>query len=455
MRAASKFEFILKIRGFNSLASCVLLAILSAQAQNTSAAKRTVVCASVPEIKAALLDARPGDRILVSPGTYISPDPDLFKLPDLTVAAWFNGSADGTSSDPIVFASQDSANPAVLSGGAVNRGYAFYLTGDHWMVRNLVFTKAAKGVMLDNANDAHLYGLEVHNIGHEGIHLRDGSSRCVIEKAKVHHTGRETAVWGEAIYIGSDRNKWTTMNKDCNFNRVINSEFGPNVTAEHVDIKEGTLGTLVEHCIFRGTGLGAGPADGFVDAKGNDAIVRNNIGYREGNTNIKNAFQVHKQVEGWGENNTFSHNTLYMDDTAAWVLDAPVGGAVVAFNTRIPEGNLYTGKYTRTDLPQVGDYITWDPWGINVKGDTVYWSGHIWKANFYSIGVMPGSEGDGLKAWEDLGAYGPPLRIRNHPGKTSSHRIENISIPLYRLDGRRINPVLQPEREFTAPLFRW
>ncbi|RJG23124.1 hypothetical protein [Paenibacillus thiaminolyticus] len=123
---------------------------------------------------------------------------------------------------------------------------------------------------------------------------------------------------------------------------------GYAVAAEHVDIKERTIGTVVENCTFYGEGIsGANYADSFIDVKGNNAVIRNNIGYQNGNGHIADAFQVHQVISGLGINNEFSHNTLYLTDPSIYVIVAYGNATATAIqNIRTPAGNMYKGNVT-------------------------------------------------------------------------------------------------------------
>ncbi len=99
----------------------------------------------------------------------------------------------------------------------------------------------------------------------------------------------------------------------CDYNTVDGCTF-KNVAAEHVDVKEYTTGTEIMNCTFYGDGMtGANYAGSFVDIAGNDVNVHDNIGYRNGNSNIVAVFELHEQVEGWGYHCIFTDNTVYMD----------------------------------------------------------------------------------------------------------------------------------------------
>nr|6KFN_A Chain A, alginate lyase [Paenibacillus sp. FPU-7] len=294
-------------------------------------ATRTISCATASCLQSALKNAKPGDDIVLAEG--------------VTFKGSFKAEASGTASQPITIRSAGSVNPAVLSGYSTGGGYSLYVTGDYWNITGLKMTGALKGIMLDHANHVQMDGLEIYDIGDEGVHFRDGSSDNIIRNSHIYNTGLIEAGFGEGIYVGSDKGKWATYNKSADRNVISGVRIGPGVAAEHIDIKEGTVGTIVENSVFNGTGItGANYADSFIDVKGNDAVIRNNIGYRNGNSNIVDAFQVHVQVAGWGQNATFTGNTVYLDQAAPYVVNA-VGDATAsaAGNQRYPAGNLYQG----------------------------------------------------------------------------------------------------------------
>jgi hypothetical protein len=81
------------------------------------------------------------------------------------------------------------------------------------------------------------------------------------------------------VYVGSD--EAASCNHTVKNNLILNTTIGPNVTAEHIDIKEGADGTLVQNCTFNGTGInGANSADSFIDIKGVNSKIYNNTGFR-------------------------------------------------------------------------------------------------------------------------------------------------------------------------------
>jgi uncharacterized protein YxeA len=292
----------------------------------------TISCSTASCLQTALTNAAPGDTIILAAGVSFTGN--------------FTGVANGTSANPITIQSASSSSKSTLSGSGTGSGYTLYITGDYWVVKDVKITNAKKGIMLDNSNHTLIDGVEVYNIGEEGVHFRDGSSYNTIQNASVHDTGKVTADYGEGVYVGSDQGKWGSFSAATNYNKISNVTFGPNVAAEHVDIKEGSQGTIVENSTFNGTGItGANFSDSFIDVKGNNDIIRNNIGYRNNNANILDAFQVHERVTGWGQNATFSGNTVYLDNTTSYVVTTDTGGTATAIsNTRSPSGNMYSGN---------------------------------------------------------------------------------------------------------------
>ncbi|REK77015.1 cellulose binding domain-containing protein [Paenibacillus paeoniae] len=286
------------------LSMVVVIGTIAIVRTPTADAATIVTVNTVAEIQYALQHASPGDVIDVAPGTY-----ELSTVSTVGIRpAYYYSGANGTAAAPITLQSADPANPAILKGGSISSpGYTLYLTGDHWIVKNMTITHGQKGIVLDNANYAHLNGVTVRHVGQEGIHIRDGSSYAIIENSIVDQTGATGNAtdkgFAEGIYIGSDRSVWdvnegmpgSSVGSGQGYNRAVwhtivrNNIIGPAVAAEPIDIKEGTSHTLIEDNLFLGAGIaGAGFnfADSFIDVKGVHVTIRNNIGYRQNNTGI-------------------------------------------------------------------------------------------------------------------------------------------------------------------------
>ncbi|RKH65443.1 CBM96 family carbohydrate-binding protein [Corallococcus llansteffanensis] len=305
----------------------------------------TNALASTASIQTALKNAAPGAVILLAPGTYTgnrgtSGDPGGQGL--------FYSGKSGTATSPIILKSCDPANPATLTGTSVKDGsYGLHLTGDFWQVRDLRVTTAQKGIIVDNGNHNLLSGVEVHTVGDEAVHFRDGSSYNTLEASRIHDTGKYQPQYGEGAYVGSDSSN--PYEHVVIGNVIRTTVFAGGITAEHIDIKEGADGTLVEGCTFNGAGIsGENSADSFVDVKGVNTVVRDNRGFRQGNAKVLDAFQVrtHGSDYATGENNAFSGNVVDLDDSPGYVVYATSAatGTTAHDDVRTGGGNLYNGN---------------------------------------------------------------------------------------------------------------
>lgn len=256
------------------------------------------------ELLLAMRNAKPGDVIRIASGVY-----------DYTAyqgAQKFDSSAEGTKDAPIILTAADPDDPPVITGANTEHGYVIHISGDYWILENLKVTTSQKGIVLDNSNHSVIRNCEVYNTGAEAIAIRDGSSFCTVKDSYIHDTGLITPGYGEGIYIGSAKST-SGYDYKCDYNIVDGCTFR-NIAAEHVDVKEYTTGTEIMNCTFYGDGMtGANYAGSFVDIAGNDVNVHDNTGYRNGNTNIVAAFELHLQVEEWGYHCVFTDNTVYMD----------------------------------------------------------------------------------------------------------------------------------------------
>ncbi len=297
-----------------------------------TAAENVISVSTVDALKAALTNAKAGDTILLAPGTYECGDYG-------TKASIYYSAASGTEDAPITIKSADVENPAVLKGVEAAKGIVLYITGEYWSIENIICSTAKKGIILDKASHSVIRDVQVYDTGEEGIHIRDGSSYCQVLNARVHDTGLLTPKYGEAIYIGSAYST-TGYSYDCHYNLVKGCILGPNVTAEHIDIKEYTIGNIIEDCTMYGGGMT--DTDSFLDIKGNETIVRSNLCYDEGNTVITDAFQVHSQLDGWGLENTIYGNTAHLTAETAYLVRSWSGTSCTVYeNVRNPESSEY------------------------------------------------------------------------------------------------------------------
>ncbi|MBE6848082.1 MAG: hypothetical protein E7503_08170 [Ruminococcus sp.] len=323
------------------LAAALTAALLLPCAQTVTMADdtRTVTVSTTEELLAALADARAGDEIIVKEGIYRNEE---------WIGDWsaFYANASGTAENPIILRSEDPEHPAHLQAGGDDDKLALRIIGSYWQIRDLIVSDAAKGIFLQQSEHSIISGCEVYNIGGEAIHIIDNSSYNLVENCYVHDAGTVTPQYGEGVYIGSSH-KTEGYGYECHYNTVRGCTFGPNVAADHVDIKEYTIGNLVEYCTFDGTGIqGENGGDSFVEIKGNYCTVRNNIGYRNGCEKVLYAFDLNVQLDGWGQYNKIYDNTVHMDTTDCCITKSWNCSTMVFRNTATPEGITHSGNMT-------------------------------------------------------------------------------------------------------------
>ena len=82
------------------------------------------------------------------------------------------------------------------------------ITGDHWRIEGLTVAHATKGIVLDGSVGTVIDGVEVFDIGDEGVHFRPCSSDGVLRNSFIHDTGRNSPQYGEGVYVGSATSNW-------------------------------------------------------------------------------------------------------------------------------------------------------------------------------------------------------------------------------------------------------
>lgn len=266
---------------------------------------RTV--ATARELETALATVQPGDLLYLQDGVYRG----NFVLAGL-----------GTEDKPIgLHGSRQAILEGFLYGDAVDgaatqreRDYVVHLTGSHWLLDGFSVRQGQKGIMTDGAHHNRLQNLEVYEIGHEGVHFRSFSTNNVIRHSWVHDTGLLKAKFGEGIYVGSSVTNWSVHTNgqpdESNGNVIISNLVGPNITAEAVDLKEGTVDGVVANNSFITDEHMA--ADSWIDVKGNRYEVRDNLGLRQAGLDWKTAVVEVEIIEGWGRNNVIENNSDYV-----------------------------------------------------------------------------------------------------------------------------------------------
>lgn len=278
------------------------------------------------QLSAALASVQPGDTIQLADGTYTGN---------------FVATVSGTSAAQITL---QGSRLAILNGNSLTSGYVFHLKGvNYWRLLGFTVTNGQKGMMADNANYNIIDGVQVYNIGHEAVHFRTFSSYNTIQNSFIHDTGMSNASYGEGVYLGSANSNWGTYTggqpDTSNYNRVLNNTIGPNVTAEAVDVKEGTTGGELSGNSFDSAGLsGANSADSWVDVKGNDYLISNNTGVHA----LLDGFQTHIQLSGWGDRNVFRGNHADVQSTGYGFKIQTTGSQGTASGNIVYDDNVVT-----------------------------------------------------------------------------------------------------------------
>jgi parallel beta helix pectate lyase-like protein len=246
-------------------------------------------------LTAALASAKPGDVIQLADGVY---------------RGSFAAKAQGTPDRPITLCG--SRNAVITGDGA---GYPLHLdSASYWRVAGFTIRGGQKGLVADHAQGNVIEGLLIEQIGQEGLHLRAASTNNTVRDNEIRQTGLTSPQFGEGIYVGSAQKNWARFGAGgpdrSDRNAVENNKIS-DTTAECVDIKEGTTGGTLRANTFSGRALAGGFADSWVDVKGNDWTIADNVG-----TDSKaDGFQVHQVVAGWGVGNTFRNNMATLNGT--------------------------------------------------------------------------------------------------------------------------------------------
>jgi Chondroitinase B len=260
----------------------------AAPAESPPAPLRVVDVRDASSLNNALADARPGDAIHLADGTYQGP----FKI-----------GKSGTTQAPITLYG---SRQAVIDGEGISKGRTLELTASYWRLQGFTITNGQKGLMALGAQHTVVDGLLLHTIGDEAIHFRDNSSDNIIRNNEVRDTGKRRPGFGEAIYLGQAVSNWTNGPDRSDRNKVLNNLLGPNIAAEHVDIKEGTTGGEVRGNVFDGRGqTGENSGESWVNAKGNDYTIAGN----RGTAAYTSGFKTRVQADGWGCGNIFRDNS--------------------------------------------------------------------------------------------------------------------------------------------------
>ncbi|MEU7895130.1 discoidin domain-containing protein [Nonomuraea sp. NPDC049152] len=244
----------------------------------------------------ALANARPGQTIRMASGEYHGA---------------FVTQRAGTASAPITLTGP--ANAVLVNdgpsgtapscpapGGGWDSGYGLWLYGaPYWKLTGFTVKDSKKGIVLDNSHHVTIDGVYVHHVEDEAVHFRRSSADGVIQNSRITHTGLVQPGYGEAVYIGSANSNWGCHGNSGGADRsdrvkVLNNQLGPNVAAEHIDVKEGTFDGVIRGNTFDGTGIsGQNSADSWIDAKGVNYLIDGNTGTFAAPGAFANGYETH------------------------------------------------------------------------------------------------------------------------------------------------------------------
>ncbi|SDM67136.1 Right handed beta helix region [Allokutzneria albata] len=335
------------------ITATLLLTALPAQA-------RQAAIGTPAELVTALATAKPGSTIELRPGVYDGA---------------FFATASGTASAPITLSGPRTAvlkntrkacdpnvPPERKAQGVSYCGYGLHLNQvKHWVLKGFSVADSAKGIVLDGSDNNVVDDVEVSRIGDEGVHFRADSNDNVVKNSSVHHVGIAQPAYGEGVYFGSakganwgkygdrpgDQNTPDTSDR----NQALDNRLGPNVAAEHVDIKEGTTGGKVLRNSFDGVGMtGQNSSESWVNAKGNDYEISDNKGVRS----FEHGFKVIQRLPGWGCGNVFHRNVADVQ-AAGYGFQFPHNRKCAAKPNLVYRDNTVTNAAKGfSDVPPVG-----------------------------------------------------------------------------------------------------
>jgi len=255
----------------------------------------TVKVSDAKELQRALNTATPGTVIEMSKGYFTG----KFVIPP------------GISGTAKAMITLKGSAGTILQPPDKNSGYALHLQGNsYWHLYGFSVSDCKKAIVLDSSSHNIIENISIKNTGEEGIHFRTYSCYNNMKGCTITNTGLSNPGIGEACYIGSAVNNWPryTGNKPdtANYNVIEGNTFGPEVTAEGVDVKEGTTGNIIRNNTFYGKGQkGENSGNSWMEIKGNHTLIENNHGYDA----LLDGFQVTIKAEGWGAFNIFRNNT--------------------------------------------------------------------------------------------------------------------------------------------------
>ena len=137
-----------------------------------------------------------------------------------------------------------------------------------------------RAVILDYSSNILIKNLDISYTNNAAIKIRYNSTSNIVQNSTISYTGRSDPANGEGIYIGASINFWEERGPDCSSdNQVLSNHFGPYVSSESVDIKEGVERILVQDNVIDGKGMqDDNYSNTWISVKGSKCIIKGNYG---------------------------------------------------------------------------------------------------------------------------------------------------------------------------------
>jgi hypothetical protein len=196
---------------------------------------RLINVSTVSQLNSAVAAALPGDKIVMAAGTY-------------NMTNFLNITRNGTSLQPVQLVGPRSA---ILDFGGNTVYHFLNVTADWWIFAGFTHQRSNFGPNLTDAYNNILCDLLIQNTGQEGVTIHGTSSYNTLQDSTIRETGETAWWWGEGIYIGDGK----TTAHPSNYNKILRNHLGPNIRAEHLDVKGGTTGNLIQGNVSDATGF--------------------------------------------------------------------------------------------------------------------------------------------------------------------------------------------------------
>jgi hypothetical protein len=305
------------------VAIALVLGLVSSTVALPGAASATASCptgqtvTTAAQLTTAIATATPGAVInLVGGVTYVGP---------------FETTVSGTQAAPITLCGPSNA---IVDGKSKSR--IFHLNGaSWWRISGFEMRNGNKGLGLTHASHNEIADLYIHNTSGASVHINSFSTDNTIDHLTLRDSG------AEGVYVGSAYGNWCAYSNcvaDASDRNLIQNSDIAYTDDEPIDIKEGSTGGQVLNNYF--DGIGTSVKKGWINVKGNNYLISGNVGVNTGD----DGFQVHRVIQGWGNNNTFTGNSATNNGPGYgfYVQGGSTGNSIACGQTVVAAGSGYS-----------------------------------------------------------------------------------------------------------------